>query len=191
MPETLESIDAEIAQIEGQIATAMEGGGAAGPDYSAFFKSPGYDFRQAEGVRAIDRSASARGMLMSGGLKRELARYGQGLAAQEFGSYADRLASMAGIGQTNVRTAGAVGSAAAGQVGVGSANLAQTIVSGGQAQAEGIAGSNNALLGGFQGALGQFGGGLQNFGAAQGWWAPTSSLQQSINRNFAAFPETF
>ena len=158
MPETLESIDAQIAQIEGQIATAQEGGGEAGPDYSAFFKSPGYQFRQDEGIRAIDRSASARGQLMSGGTLRELQRYGQGLASSEFGNYANRLASLAGIGQSAAFQGGQLGAATGGQVGSSVANIGQSILAGGQAQAEGIIGSSNALQQGFGGALGAFSG---------------------------------
>ena len=77
-PNSLEGIDQQIAQIQSQIDASS---GGAVPDYSAFFQSPGYQFRQDEGIRAIDRSASARGQLMSGGTLRELQRYGQGLAA--------------------------------------------------------------------------------------------------------------
>ncbi|KKK74367.1 hypothetical protein LCGC14_2884500, partial [marine sediment metagenome] len=81
-PDTIEGIDAEMASLEAQISAAQAGGSA--PDYSAFYKSPGYDFRFQEGTRAIDRSAAARGQLMSGGIVRELTRYGQGLASSEF-----------------------------------------------------------------------------------------------------------
>ncbi len=161
-PGSMGDIDAQIAALEGQIATAMQGGGEA-PDYSAFFKSPGYEFRLEEGTRALDRSAAARGMLMSGGHTRELTRYGQGLASNEFNSYANRLASMAGIGQTATQATGALGSAASGQVGRQTNALGQTIMAGGTAQAGGIVDSNNAMLGGFQGALGSIGGAIQNY----------------------------
>ena len=156
-PDTLEGIDAEISQLQGQISTAQEGGGAAGPDYSAFFKSPGYDFRFDEGVRAMDRSASARGQLMSGGQMRELQRYGQGLASSEFGNYANRLSSLAGIGQSATFNSGQLGGQIAGQVGSSVANIGQSILAGGSAAASGIVGSNNALQQGLGGALGQLG----------------------------------
>ncbi len=161
-PGSMGDIDAQIAALEGQIATAMQGGGEA-PDYSAFFKSPGYEFRLEEGTRALDRSAAARGMLMSGGQMRALTRYGQGLASSEFNTYANRLASMAGIGQTATQATGALGSAAAGQVAGQTNALGQTILAGGQAQAEGIIGSSNAMIGGFQGAAGAIGGALQTY----------------------------
>lgn len=146
---TLADLDAQIADLEGQLATAQEGGGAAGPDYSAFFQSPGYQFRQDEGIRAIDRSASARGQLMSGGTLRELQRYGQGLASSEFGNYANRLSSLAGIGQTAAFGGGQLGAQAAGQVGTSAANIGQSLMAGGTAQASGIVGANNAFQQGF------------------------------------------
>ena len=188
MPETLESIDAQIAQIEGQIATAMEGGGE-GPDYSAFFKSPGYQFRLEEGTRAIDRSAAARGRLMSGGTLRELTRYGQGLASAEFNSYANRLGDLAGIGSSVATAGGQLGATAAGQVGVGSNALAGTIQAGGTAQASGIVGSSNAMLGGIQGAIGQFDNinwpsaqtPPYNPGAGTVWGSPTPYSGTDIN----------
>ncbi len=148
---TMEQLDSQIAELEGQIASAMQAGGGS-PDYSAFYKSPGYDFRLQEGINAIDKSAAARGSLMSGGITRELTRYGQGVASNEFNSYANRLASMAGIGQSATNATGQIGSAAAGQFGQTSSALGQTIMAGGQAQASGIVDSSNAMLQGYQGA---------------------------------------
>ncbi len=152
---TIEELDSQIADIEGQISTSMQGGQA--PDYSAFYKSPGYDFRFQEGVRARDRSAAAKGNLMSGGQQRELTRYGQGFASGEFNNYANRLSSLAGIGQTATQDVNELGSTTSGQVG-------QSIMAGGTAQASGIIGSNNAMQQGIGGALGQFG---INYGAGQ------------------------
>lgn len=152
---TIAELDVQIAELEGQIATAMQAGGGL-PDYSAFYKSPGYDFRLQEGIRAIDRSASAKGKLMSGGLQRELTRYGQGVASSEFNTYADRLASMAGIGQTATRSTGALGSAAAGQGRAISYDIGESIMAGGQAQASGYVGSSNAMQRGYEGAIDAF-----------------------------------
>ena len=166
---TLEELDAQIADLEGRIATAMEAGGGS-PDYTSFYKSPGYDFRFQEGQRAIERSASARGGLMSGGMGRELVRYGQGVATSEFGNYANRLASLAGIGQTATNATGQLGSNVAGQFGNTSEGLAQTLMSSGQAQAEGMIGAGNAWSTGIQGAAGAIGAGIQQYGANQGWW---------------------
>ncbi len=166
---TLEELNTQIAELEGQISTSMEAGGGS-PDYSAFYKSPGYDFRFDEGQRAIERSASAKGGLMSGGMGRELTRYGQGFASGEFNNYANRLASLAGIGQTATNATGQLGSNTAGQFGSTSEGLAQTVMAGGTAQASGIAGAGNAWATGIQGAAGAIGSGIQQYGAGQGWW---------------------
>jgi hypothetical protein len=155
-PDTIEGIDAEIAQIEGQISTGMQDGTA--PDYSSFFKSPGYEFRYDEGIRALDRSAASKGMLMSGGMMRELERYGQGLATSEFGNYANRLASLAGIGQTSAFQSGQIGSVAAGQVGQSSNALGQSILTGAEAQASGTVGAANAWQTGINDAAGALAG---------------------------------
>lgn len=167
-PDTLEGIDAEIASLESQMDTSRSSGTV--PDYSAFFKSPGYEFRQEEGIRAIDRSASARGQLMSGGTLRELARYGQGLASSEFGNYANRLASLAGLPPTG----GSVSGAAAGAVAGSAAGIAGTTLAGGQARASGIAAQGNIASQGIQ----QAGSALQDWWSGSGGggtrgWSPT------------------
>ena len=84
-------------------------------DYQA---DPGYAFRLAEGQKALDRQAAARGGLMSGGALKAAQRYGQDMGSQEFGNAyqravnaynADvarsntgynRLAGLADVGQT-------------------------------------------------------------------------------------------
>lgn len=42
-----------------------------------FEQDPGYAFRQSEGMRALERSASARGGLLSGGTLKGIQRFGQ------------------------------------------------------------------------------------------------------------------
>ncbi len=87
---------------------------AAAPDRSAFFESPGYQFRLGEGVKAVERSAAARGSLQSGAAMKAVQRYGEGLASQEYGPYMDRLAGLAGAGQQAVTQTGVFGAQAAG-----------------------------------------------------------------------------
>jgi len=70
---------------------------------------PGYQFRLAEGQKALERSAAARGSLQSGGTLKALTRYAQGVASDEYGKAFDRftkdradrftmLSSLAGVG---------------------------------------------------------------------------------------------
>lgn len=131
--------------------------GELGP---SFQQSPGYQFAFNEGARAIDQGASARGMLNSGARLRELTRYGQGIANQEHGNYMNRLAALAGIGQSATGQTAALGQNAA--AAAGNATMA-----GGQAQAAGGINATNALLGGLNQGIGLYG--LMNPQQFGGW----------------------
>lgn len=67
-----------------------------------FEADPGYAFRLSEGLKALERSAAARGGLLSGGTGKALSRYGQDLASQEYGNAFQRFqqdrAARAGLG---------------------------------------------------------------------------------------------
>lgn len=167
-----------------------------------FMADPSYKFRVAEGLKALDRTASARGNLVSGRALKEVQRYGQDSASQEYQAaygrhttdygqqlaeydrrYTDavqqyntdtqnttnrfnRLASIAGTGQTSTQQiAGATGDAyanigastlAAGQQ-VGS-NLRQA----GNAYASGVVGAAQARSSGYSG-LAQAGNSLAQY----------------------------
>ena len=123
-----------------------------------FQADPGYAFRQAEGMKALERSAAARGGLLSGGTLKGIQRFGQDLASQEYGNAFNRyqieraarlnpLQSLMGAGQsaTNVMT---------GNIGQSSQNQQANIMNVGQARASGYVGSANAL-GGALGSIGQ------------------------------------
>jgi hypothetical protein len=86
-----------------------------GPD-SEFIASPGYEFRRDEGLRAIDRSNSARGLLTSGAADKARMRYAEGLGASEYDSYWNRLAGLAGVGQSATTTGIAAGQNSTGQI---------------------------------------------------------------------------
>lgn len=126
-----------------------------------FQADPGYEFRLAEGMKALERSAAAKGLLQSGGTLKGITQYGQNLASDEyqnaFGRYlTQREARMSpynfliGIGQ----------GAAAGQasnIGATGANLAEIAVAKGNAQAAGTMGAINALSQGFGSAANAYG----------------------------------
>jgi hypothetical protein len=126
-------------------------------DYEA---DPGYAFRQAEGMKAIERSAAARGGALSGGALRGVQRYGQGLASEEYGNAFNRyqtqqgnrfnrLAGLAGVGQTANAATGQAGSNYANAVtGISQANATNqgnAILAAGNARASGYAGMGNAF----------------------------------------------
>ena len=54
-------------------------------DTEDLLKDPGYQFRQDEGAKAIERKGAARGMLQSGRTLQSLSNFSQGLASQEYG----------------------------------------------------------------------------------------------------------
>jgi hypothetical protein len=140
-------------------ATAAGYGSLAKPFGQADFEQdPGYAFRQAEGMKALERSAAARGGLLSGSTLKGIQRFGQESASQEYGNAFNRyqiernarlnpLQSLMGSGQsaTNVLTG------AAGQAGQ---NEAANIYNAAQARASGYVGSANAL-GGALSSIGQ------------------------------------
>jgi len=66
---------------------------------SSITQDPGYQFAQQQGEQAINRSAAARGMLDSGGVLAELAKFGQGLATQQVGQRANLLSQALGQAQ--------------------------------------------------------------------------------------------
>jgi len=49
-----------------------------------FEADPGYNFRMAEGMKALERSAAARGLLQSGGTLKGIQQYGQNIASDEY-----------------------------------------------------------------------------------------------------------
>ena len=114
-----------------------------------FQQDPGYAFRQSEGMKALERSAAARGNLMSGSTLKGIQRFGQDLASQEYQNAFNRyqveraarlnpLQSLMGSGQSSAN----VLTGAAGNLGQG---LAQSEMAAGQARASGYVGAANAL----------------------------------------------
>lgn len=67
--------------------------------FADFYTSPDYKFRLDEGMKAIERSAAARGGLRSGATMKAIGNYSQNVAAGEWGNYVNRLAALAGVGQ--------------------------------------------------------------------------------------------
>ena len=64
--------------------------------------APGYEFRRGEATKAVERSASARGMLESGRTMKEIARYIDQYALSDYDDQYRRLATLAGYGQPGV-----------------------------------------------------------------------------------------
>lgn len=74
-----------------------------------FQTTPGYQFRMNEGISALDRSAAARGRLLSGAQQKAVTKFGQDYASNEYNNYLNRLSSLAGLGQTATAQVSAFG----------------------------------------------------------------------------------
>lgn len=158
--------------------TRLSGGLAKGGEFGTPFsqtnwqQDPGYAFRLTEGQRALDRSAAARGGLISGNALKAAQRYGQEMGSQEYQNafnryYREReamlnpLQSLAGVGQTTAQSLGG----AAGQLGVNVGNLASqtgassanALLAQGNARASSYGGIGQAVGQGIQGLYNNWG----------------------------------
>jgi hypothetical protein len=115
-------------------------------------QDPGYAFRLAEGQKALERTAAARGGLISGGALKAAERYGQDMGSQEYTNAFNRyqteraarlnpLQSLAGMSQTTANTLGTMGANMA-------TNVGQNYQSAANARASGYVGGANAISGG-------------------------------------------
>lgn len=113
-----------------------------------FKVEPGYGFRLSEGMKALDRTAAARGGLLSGATLKAAQRYGQDLASEEWQNAFNRyqieraarlspLQSLFGAGQTTAQQMGQAGQ----QFGQ---SAGESILGAGNARASGYVGAANA-----------------------------------------------
>lgn len=116
------------------------------PGYKFEATDPGYNFRMNEGQKLIERSRANSGNLFSGGTGKALTRYGQEFGANEFTNATNRLANLAGLGQSATNTTVGAGQNTAAQVG-------QNTIGAGNARASGYVAGSNAFTGGLTNIL--------------------------------------
>lgn len=148
---------------------ALQGLDGEAPDFSTFYNSPGYQFNRSEGLKAVEGSAAARGGLYSGNALRALQDRGSNIASLEFGNHFNRLASLAGIGQSATNAVAGYGAQTSGNVG-------NALIGQGDARASGVIGSANALNSGIRDlaslwSYGSGGGSMPSWGATNPWGA--------------------
>ncbi|HUD64660.1 MAG TPA: hypothetical protein VMQ17_08785 [Candidatus Sulfotelmatobacter sp.] len=145
---------------------------------------PGYQFRMSQGLGALENSAAARGGLLSGNTAEAEQQFAQGLASNEYGNVYNRalgqyqqnyniyqqnqanqwnrLASLAGLGQTTAGQLNSAGLQAGSSIGNillgGSQAIGQNLNNAAAATASGYIGGANA----YGGALGGIGGNVGN-----------------------------
>lgn len=129
-----------------------------------FTADPGYEFRMEEGMKALERSAAARGGVGGGRLLKDVIRFGQGAASDEYASAYNRfnndrttrfnrLATISGFGQMATSEIGLAGRNAANNI---SANYLRTGEAVGAARASGYAGIANNIADLVGGGLGGY-----------------------------------
>lgn len=110
-------------QAEGRAAPSV-----ANP-MDAFVASPDYQFRQNEQGRALTARNAALGIQDSGAAQKAALQYSGNLASGEFNNYANRLASLAGVGQSAANQSAAQGQNFANSMGNALTNNAQNLAS--------------------------------------------------------------
>jgi hypothetical protein len=132
-----------------------------------FQTDPGYGFRLSEGQKALERSAAARGGLISGGAMKAATRFGQEMGSQEYTNAFNRyqterqarlgpLQQLTGMGGTTAQQLGAAGAQNASAIG----NYG---MQGANATAEGYMGAANARASGYMGTANAINSGLSNY----------------------------
>lgn len=142
----------------GQIGRGTADGGEFNRNFTMadFQADPGAEFRRSEGQRGLEASAAARGGVLSGGALKAIARYNSDLASQEYGAAYNRfnndtttrfnrLASVAGVGQTATNTGIQAGNALTDQLQAGANNITSNINAAGNARASQYVNAGNAV----------------------------------------------
>ena len=119
----------------------------AGSTLSALTQYPGYQFSYGQGLQALNHSAAASGLALSGNTLAAAQQYGQGYAqSNALNPYLSQLSSIAGLGESAAAQTGTIGAATG-------SSVANSQLAAGQAQASGIVGSANAITGGINSSI--------------------------------------
>ena len=145
-----------------------------------FMNSPTYQFAAQQGQQALDRSAAANGMLLSGGQLKASQQYGQGLASQTLGSYTQNLQNLysglvSGLG--GLANQGQNSAATTGQIG-------QSLTNAGTATASGILGSATATNNGISNSLAALTGNQSSYGSN----STLGSISSGLSSLFSSSP---
>ena len=146
----------EYGKNEGRQGGVTQTGGSSGTGMAGFIASPDYQFRLNESQRALTARNAALGIQDSGAAQRAAIQYAGNLASGEFNNYANRLAGLAGVGQTAAQNTAALGANYAGAVGNIGMNNAQNLGSSYQQQGQNSANMWGNLAGIGSGLLGNF-----------------------------------
>lgn len=162
-----------------QLSKLLGIGGTGGPNNEALMGAleqyPGYQFSLQQGLKAVNQSGAARGLLNSGATIRNATQFGQGLAQSTLGDYLSRLGGLANLGESAGSITGNTGASAG-------ANIGNSLLAGGSAAGAGIMGSSMALTGGLNSGLNSallaYQLSQQGGGGAPGWGSYTGNFSE-------------
>lgn len=103
-------------------------------NFGSFWQSPDYKITNQMGLAGVDAGAAAGGSLDSGATRKAEIAYSGNLASSQFDNYANRLAGIAGVGQTAASGISQAGANAANQITQGYNNYGSALASGYLAQ---------------------------------------------------------
>ncbi|HHA2481280.1 TPA: hypothetical protein ACOEOO_000107 [Stenotrophomonas maltophilia] len=138
----------------GGTGNALAGGGTLNqgtgtPDFSMFYQTPDYLVARDEGINALDRGASARGGLYSGGADADRMTFASNLGSKAFGNFQNNLFRLSGLGSNANSELNSLGQNTAGQIGNQLANAgnarASSFLNQGQAWNNALAGVGGAI----------------------------------------------
>lgn len=160
-------------------------GAPAQSQLNAVSNMPGYQFSLQQGTQALDRSAAAQGLLLSGGQQKAVTQYGQGLASTQLQNYLNEYQSnivnpYAANVISPLQTASSLGENAAaltGNAGTSAASgAANSILTGATGAANSLtSGTNSAVQSQLAAALAQASGQMGQANTA------TSTLSSALN----------
>jgi hypothetical protein len=181
----------ELLGLGGNAGAAGYGQYARDFGMSDFQADPGYAFRLAEGQKALDRQAAARGGLISGGALKAATRYGQDMGSQEYQNAFARyqtnranqlqpLGNLMASGQAAASNQGA----AAGNYGTNAGNL---ITGAGNAIAGGLNTAGQATAAGQLGTANTFANALNTAASSYQKQNNFNDWLNSQNQNYSGF----
>jgi hypothetical protein len=112
---------------------------------NALTQSPAYQFNLEQGLEAINKGAAARGNFYAPATLRDIGRFSQGLASNEFGNIYQRLFGLSEAGRGAAVQSGQLGVQSVGSQG-------EALLGGANALAAGRVGTANAITGGLSDA---------------------------------------
>jgi hypothetical protein len=148
-----------------------------------FNADPGYQFRMSEGMKALERSAASRGILQSGQTLKDITRFGQDAASQEYQNafqryLTERQARMQPL-EYKIGLGQAAASGQAANIGSTASTVGDLTTSMGNVNAAGIMGRSNAynnMLGSLSGLATQGSDAYGQYQAAQPYQNYLSAL---------------